>query len=197
MDDLQGDRHMKTTCSMDDCEQAILCRGLCGPHYRKARESGAIEVQRRPPKPPVTDVDLDAKTCTCPKCGPGARLRIRVRSTGSTSLSCRSCDRAGPSGRGKRPRKPYKTDERTRRAWRVRYKYGVSLEEIELRIEAQQGKCLICFAVLEKPVIDHDHARGHVRGILCQSCNTGLGFFRDDPKALRRAATYVKRYAMP
>lgn len=55
-------------------------------------------------------------------------------------------------------------------------------------------KCQIC----EKPLlrrkdirVDHDHKTDKARGILCNSCNVGLGFFRDDPKLLKRAAQYL------
>ena len=42
-------------------------------------------------------------------------------------------------------------------------------------------------------MIDHDHETGKERGLICGHCNTGLGFFRDNPKALRSAASYLLR----
>lgn len=40
-------------------------------------------------------------------------------------------------------------------------------------------------------VIDHSHQSGRIRGMLCNSCNKGLGFFRDNPALLERASDYV------
>jgi hypothetical protein len=40
--------------------------------------------------------------------------------------------------------------------------------------------------------VDHCHTGGHVRGIICNECNRGLGYFRDSPNALRNAASYLE-----
>src|SRR5689334_15698995 len=44
----------------------------------------------------------------------------------------------------------------------------------------------------KKLVVDHDHATDLIRGLLCSTCNTGLGCFKDDPKLFRKAIKYLK-----
>ena len=61
-------------------------------------------------------------------------------------------------------------------------------------IVSQGGKCAICGYALYRPHIDHDHATGRVRAILCHLCNVGLGSFKDNPEALERAAEYVREH---
>jgi Recombination endonuclease VII len=61
------------------------------------------------------------------------------------------------------------------------------------------GVCDICQQrtlvkkLVGSPVLckDHDHGNGKWRGLLCSKCNIGLGWFKDDPKRLKRAAEYV------
>lgn len=43
----------------------------------------------------------------------------------------------------------------------------------------------------EKLVVDHDHKKNKIRGMLCNHCNRGLGHFRDDPMLLEFAAQYL------
>jgi Recombination endonuclease VII len=64
-------------------------------------------------------------------------------------------------------------------------------------IHKQQSRCAICGTRLVSPHIDHDHATGTVRGILCPPCNHGLGHFRDSVINLRRAIKYLKRARSP
>lgn len=53
------------------------------------------------------------------------------------------------------------------------------------------GLCPICSSARAEHV-DHDHASGAVRAVLCFNCNAALGQFKDDPDVLRRAAKYVE-----
>lgn len=70
--------------------------------------------------------------------------------------------------------------------------YGISPEEYDAMVEAQNGLCLICQERPERGLcVDHCHERFKVRGLLCNNCNVGLGHFNDDPVRLLRAASYL------
>lgn len=58
-------------------------------------------------------------------------------------------------------------------------------------VREQGGVCPICDRS-DPDHVDHDHATGRVRGVLCFNCNGGLGQFGDDPERLYRAAFYVE-----
>lgn len=73
--------------------------------------------------------------------------------------------------------------------------YGLTHDELALLL-AQHEACAICTTEdwgKKGPQVDHCHATGRVRGILCTSCNNGLGRFADDPARLRRAIEYLER----
>ena len=60
--------------------------------------------------------------------------------------------------------------------------------------DAQNGRCFICGCQPpdgQSLYLDHDHATQQVRGLLCNTCNTGLGCFKDSPARLARAAYYL------
>jgi hypothetical protein len=78
----------------------------------------------------------------------------------------------------------------------LRQSYGLTLEEFDLLMEIQNGLCGICKTLLlptkSGTHVDHDHATGRIRGLLCGSCNKGLGNFRDSSAFLLAAASYLK-----
>jgi hypothetical protein len=63
---------------------------------------------------------------------------------------------------------------------------------VEALSEKQQNACAICRRVFSAvPHVDHDHQTGQVRGLLCNSCNLGLGLFQDDVERLQNATKYL------
>jgi hypothetical protein len=70
--------------------------------------------------------------------------------------------------------------------------YGLTPNQIEVRIIEQNGQCAICKNLFIKtPHVDHNHKTGKVRGLLCGQCNTGIGHLQDSPKICFLAAEYL------
>lgn len=70
--------------------------------------------------------------------------------------------------------------------------YGLTVEDYNRLLEAQQGGCALCGRTTLKLHIDHDHDTGQVRGLLCVNCNTALGKLGDTPAGLLRALSYLR-----
>ena len=86
-----------------------------------------------------------------------------------------------------------KTETRERHLLR---KYGIGLAQYQRLLRHQNNVCAICAgkeSAQFKNVlhVDHCHASGKVRGLLCNGCNRMLGYAKDEPKTLRRAAAYL------
>jgi hypothetical protein len=73
-------------------------------------------------------------------------------------------------------------------------KYGISLEYYQGLLQKQGGVCACCYVDLRDhtPHLDHDHATGIIRGILCHHCNVALGLVRDDVRVLRNLIAYLE-----
>ena len=72
--------------------------------------------------------------------------------------------------------------------------YGITLEQYDEMLDAQDCRCAICRRSPRSDIslhVDHDHATGVRRGLLCFKCNNALGDFADDIEQLERAVTYL------
>lgn len=94
-----------------------------------------------------------------------------------------------------------KTHKVQRSDWHYRKKYGITKEEFERRVTQQHGLCPIGphpfgprGTAPEAPVMDHNHATGHLRGVLCRKHNSALGYFDDSILALQQMIDYLKQY---
>jgi hypothetical protein len=81
-------------------------------------------------------------------------------------------------------------------------RHGITPEEYDVKLASQDGRCAICgnppnpqgIRAASCLHLDHDHATGVHRDLLCVNCNQGLGRFKDDPDLLRAAADYIGRH---
>lgn len=79
----------------------------------------------------------------------------------------------------------------------LRSNYGISLDEYTMMLRRQDSKCCIC-GVAENQIdgrevlyVDHCHATGAVRGLLCSHCNSMLGYARDSIEILKAGIRYL------
>jgi hypothetical protein len=92
-----------------------------------------------------------------------------------------------------RARKRLSGNKWYRREERLKQVYGLSLQDYNAMVAQQGGVCRVCKTRPARPLfVDHCHASGRVRGLLCHPCNAALGFMRDDPVIAAAAAEYLR-----
>lgn len=97
---------------------------------------------------------------------------------------------------------PNKSSKETKKAYVLKSRFGLSLEDYHLLYTKQNGCCAICGKSITLFVdkkdfsnvacVDHNHTTGEVRGLLCNHCNTGIGLLKEDLSILENAAKYLK-----
>ena len=147
------------------------------------------------------------------------RARMKVDPEYAERIRESSKIRGKESSRRWRERHPERPAEVARRWKRAhpgaasantrKYNYGIEPHRYELLLQAQGGVCAICgrpeTAVIRGTIasmsVDHDHGccpgkkscGKCIRGLLCRRCNGALGLFRDDPRLLSAALTYLEK----
>ena len=80
------------------------------------------------------------------------------------------------------------------KGYQIKKNYGITIEQYNEMLKAQNNKCLIChaeFKTMKSTYIDHNHITGKVRGLLCVKCNSGIGYLNDDINLLKEAINYL------
>ncbi len=137
----------------------------------------------------------------------GRRRRYPPNNVQAKRKACIDCRDEGIDTKRKAPHPGPRcaTHHRARRrnrstatwAQRIYETYGITEHDYWEIYEHQEGYCFICRRANGKRKrlsVDHCHATGTVRGLLCTACNRNvIGHLRDDPCALDRAAEYLRQ----
>lgn len=129
----------------------------------------------------------------CRKCGEVKELKFFSRSKETSDGHgrwCKSCNSLYS--------RDYRQSHESRREEWLKSRYGISAEDYEKILIAQQEGCWICGAKdpghkKKNFCVDHNHVTGKIRGLLCYPCNCALGLFQDRVDRLQQAIQYLQK----
>lgn len=183
------------TCGHENCNRPHLAKGLCGKHYQRANwhkhkakaNQGNREWYHAKKKDPAF-VEAERK-----------RNKKRMAEKRAVSEEFRQLEQAKKAEYRSSPNK-----RDVERNGALLYKYGITLDDYNKMHEQQGGVCAICQrqervkdvrrGTLRKLSVDHCHATGKVRALLCSDCNTTLGKLNDNPTLFETAAAYLRKH---
>lgn len=85
-------------------------------------------------------------------------------------------------------------------AYRLKFKYDLSIEQYNDILKRQNYKCAICNCPVEQSgrwkrlYVDHNHKTGQLRELLCNKCNTTLGLINEDINILNNMINYINKW---
>lgn len=119
--------------------------------------------------------DKDRKKTHCPQGHPYDTVNTYITPDGSRK--CRKCS----------------YDRNRERQYRDNY--GITIEQFDEMLLAQNNLCAICQEeFIQTPYVDHNHDTGQVRELLCNGCNAAIGHMRENPQYLIAAANYIIKH---
>ena len=129
---------------------------------------------------------------TCPKCGETKPLNSAHFHKGSKAgfqAYCKPCRKTYSATR-------HRAAPEVNRKASMRLRFGLLAHEYEDMLCTQDSNCAICKKRFTKsPHVDHNHATGKVRGLLCGQCNRMLGLAYDSQETLVNALVYLENHS--
>lgn len=192
-------------CSHDGCGQPAWAKGLCPHHYSKAEHPlkavWKIIRSRNPDACPATWDKFDGFLADVGE-RPSPKHQLK-RHDESLPYTKENAFWRAPLGIA---RSSYSKEQQAAygREHNLRTRFKITGEEYARLLSDQGGGCAVCgrkethayaSGKLKDLSVDHDHATGKVRGLLCFNHNQGIGRFQDSPILLRAAADYLDHHA--
>jgi hypothetical protein len=135
----------------------------------------------------------------CKQCERENQRRRYAANPEKYSAVARQWSKNNPEKRNATKRAWYKVNSDKHKAYQRKGMYGIVDSEVRKLLETQNNSCSICEKIFipgnrqTSFHVDHDHATGKVRGLLCGKCNSALGFLDDSFSLCIRAADYIRR----
>jgi hypothetical protein len=173
-------------CIVNECTNTVFVKGLCSKHYTRQRRFGSttLPLSRR-----GALVALGKSYCPrCDKEKSTNNFYKDIHTFYGISIYCSECQR-------KKNKVRYELDPEGHRNTQLKSDFGITSEQYNSVLFKQDNKCAICRKEREgrRLSVDHDHKTGKFRGILCNKCNLGLGYFNDSVDLLKVAINYIRR----
>lgn len=132
------------------------------------------------------------QTKCCRTCRETKSVSAFYRDRKRWATDCKVCFRANQRAYNQRPE-----NRRHQRVYDLQRKYGLTLADYDRLVSEQRGLCAICARPPSggkgnRLYVDHCHAEGRVRGLLCSRCNVALGYLRECPMIAQSLVTYVR-----
>jgi hypothetical protein len=142
----------------------------------------------------------------CSRCGlekSHDEFRLNKARRDGLSTYCSPCERDYQKSRYHNPEKHkqikmarnlyLKNRKDSTRKWYLKTTYGITPEDYQALYDKNNGKCYICLETKEYYLhVDHNHNTGKIRGLLCNTCNRGIGLLKDNAEIISRAARYME-----
>ncbi len=137
----------------------------------------------------------------CPRCKKTKSFKDFNKSKETLSCHCTLCSRelAHKYDNPEKRKEKYQLKKEQVLNYNLKRKFGITLEEYNVKLKKQGDKCMICKISTKENgkrlAVDHNHTSGSVRDLLCANCNAAIGFLQENVQIAKNALKYITRWS--